>query len=52
MAGHEFRALDFKQLKTIVKAPTIVDLRNIYPEAEVSRHAFSYYAVGKKRKQN
>lgn len=44
----EFRALDFKRLKTMVKTPTIVDLRNIYPAAEVSRHGFSYFAVGKK----
>ncbi|MFP3546329.1 UDP-glucose/GDP-mannose dehydrogenase family protein [Rhizobium sp. SIMBA_035] len=44
----EFRALDFKRLKTTVKTPTIVDLRNIYPAAEVSRHGFSYFAVGKK----
>ncbi|TAU55591.1 UDP-glucose/GDP-mannose dehydrogenase family protein [Rhizobium leguminosarum] len=44
----EFRALDFKRLKTTVKTPTIVDLRNIYPAAEVGRHGFSYFAVGKK----
>jgi UDPglucose 6-dehydrogenase len=44
----EFRALDFKRLKTTVKTSTIVDLRNIYPAAEVSRHGFSYFAVGKK----
>ena len=44
----EFRALDFKRLKTTVKTPTIVDLRNIYPAAEVSKYGFSYFAVGKK----
>jgi len=48
----EFRALDFKRLKSIVKTPVIVDLRNIYPAAEVSRHGFSYFAVGKKSGKN
>ena len=46
----EFRALDFKRLKALVKKPVLVDLRNIYPVAEVSRHGFSYFAVGKKSK--
>ncbi|MFS2153723.1 UDP-glucose dehydrogenase family protein [Rhizobium sp. Rhizsp42] len=46
----EFRALDFKRLKTLVKTPVLVDLRNIYPIAEVTRHGFSYFAVGKKSK--
>ncbi|ANL30150.1 UDP-glucose 6-dehydrogenase domain-containing protein (plasmid) [Rhizobium phaseoli] len=46
----EFRALDFKRLKTTVKTPII--LRNIYPAAEVSRHGFSYFAVGKKGSAN
>ncbi|KQV83787.1 UDP-glucose/GDP-mannose dehydrogenase family protein [Rhizobium sp. Root1220] len=44
----EFRALDFKRLKSTVKNPTIVDLRNIYPVAEVTKHGFNYFAVGKK----
>ncbi|MDM9622468.1 UDP-glucose 6-dehydrogenase [Rhizobium sp. AC44/96] len=44
----EFRALDFKRLKGLVRQPVLVDLRNIYPTAEVTRHGFSYFAVGKK----
>jgi len=46
----EFRALDFKRLKTLVNKPVLVDLRNIYPMAEVTKHGFSYFAVGKKSK--
>lgn len=45
----EFRALDFKRLKATMKKPAVVDLRNIYPIAEVSKHGFSYIAVGKKK---
>jgi UDPglucose 6-dehydrogenase len=44
----EFRALDFKRLKATMKNPVIVDLRNVYPANEVTRHGFSYFAVGKK----
>jgi UDPglucose 6-dehydrogenase len=44
----EFRALDLKRLKALVNKPVLVDLRNIYPIAEVVRHGFSYFAVGKK----
>ncbi|AYG70162.1 MULTISPECIES: UDP-glucose/GDP-mannose dehydrogenase family protein [unclassified Rhizobium] len=44
----EFRALDFKRLKAAMKTPLVVDLRNIYPVAEVSKHGFEYHAVGRK----
>lgn len=45
---NEFRALDLKRLKTVMKKPVIVDLRNIYPASEVTKHGFGYFAVGKK----
>ncbi|PZM15559.1 UDP-glucose dehydrogenase family protein [Rhizobium tubonense] len=44
----EFRALDFKRLKLSMNEPVVVDLRNIYPASEVSKHGFSYFSVGKK----
>ncbi|MBB3310286.1 UDPglucose 6-dehydrogenase [Rhizobium sp. BK196] len=44
----EFRALDLKRLKTVMKSPIIVDLRNIYPVSEVTKHGFGYFAIGKK----
>jgi UDPglucose 6-dehydrogenase len=44
----EFRALDFKRLKSIMANPTIVDLRNIYPATEIIRHGFRHFAIGKK----
>lgn len=43
----EFRALDFKRLKQIVKDPTIVDLRNVYPPSEVTKHGFQYAGIGR-----
>src|SRR5471032_60613 len=46
----QFRALDFKRLKTIMAQPVLVDLRNIYLPEEVARHGFSYESVGRGRK--
>jgi UDPglucose 6-dehydrogenase len=45
----EFRALDFKRLKSIMAKPVIVDLRNIYNSVEIVRQEFSYFSVGKRR---
>ncbi|WP_068078576.1 UDP-glucose dehydrogenase family protein, partial [Novosphingobium lentum] len=40
-----FRALDFARIKTIAKAPVLVDLRNVYDPADVKAHGFSYSSV-------
>ncbi len=45
----QFRALDFKRLKSIMAQPVLVDLRNIYRPDEVVRHGFSYESVGRAR---
>ncbi len=44
---NQFRALDFTRLKTVMKAPILIDLRNIYRPDEVARHGFSYTSVGR-----
>ena len=44
---NQFRALDFTRLKTVMKAPILIDLRNIYRPEEVARHGFSYTSVGR-----
>src|SRR5471032_2336692 len=46
----QFRALDFKRLKTVMAMPVLIDLRNIYLPEEVARHGFSYESVGRGRK--
>jgi UDPglucose 6-dehydrogenase len=43
-----FRALDFDRLGSIMKAPVLVDLRNVYRPEEVTRHGFRYVPIGKK----
>jgi UDPglucose 6-dehydrogenase len=42
-----FRALDFKRLKAAMATPVFVDLRNVYPRAEVERHGFRYTGIGR-----
>lgn len=41
-----FRALDLDRVKTSLRAPVIVDLRNIYESGEMRRRGFSYVNVG------
>ena len=35
-----FRALDFRRLRTMMKTPVLVDLRNVYRPDDVARHGF------------
>ncbi len=44
---NEFRALDFRRLKSVMKEPVLVDLRNIYRPDEVAKHGFAYASVGR-----
>ena len=43
----QFRALDLKELASIMVCPVIVDLRNIYSPEEVTRNGFHYCGVGR-----
>ncbi|NML06276.1 UDP-glucose/GDP-mannose dehydrogenase family protein [Sphingomonas sp. G-3-2-10] len=43
----EFRALDLGRMKSILKAPLLVDLRNIYPPEEAARAGFTLVGVGR-----
>ena len=47
----EFRALDLERIKGLLKAPVLVDLRNIYLPEEVTRHGFNYSSVGRPGKR-
>ena len=44
---NEFRALNLDRLKSSMKNPVLVDLRNIYHPDEVTKHGFSYTSVGR-----
>jgi UDPglucose 6-dehydrogenase len=43
----QFRALDFARIKDALKAPVVIDLRNIYNPAEMRAHGFAYVSVGR-----
>jgi len=42
-----FRALDFERVKSLLKTPTLVDLRNIYNLEDMRRAGFTYFSVGR-----
>lgn len=42
-----FRALDLERARSLLKAPLLIDLRNIYPRDTVEAAGFSYVAVGR-----
>ena len=44
---NEFRALDIKRVQALLKAPVVVDLRNIYRPDEMARLGFTYVSVGR-----
>jgi UDPglucose 6-dehydrogenase len=43
----QFRALDLKEMASIMACPVIVDLRNIYAPDEVMRNGFLYSGIGR-----
>jgi UDPglucose 6-dehydrogenase len=43
----QFRALDLERLKSLMKTPTIVDLRNIYQPKEMLAAGFHYVSIGR-----
>ena len=43
----QFRALDLARIKDLMRAPVVVDLRNIYRPAEMRDAGFRYISVGR-----
>ncbi|HUF05349.1 MAG TPA: UDP-glucose/GDP-mannose dehydrogenase family protein [Aridibacter sp.] len=44
---NQFRALDMDKVKSLLKAPKIADLRNIYEPADMREMGFDYIGVGR-----
>lgn len=44
---NEFRVLDFDRIKSLLKAPLVIDLRNIYTMTEMATAGFTYHSVGR-----
>jgi UDPglucose 6-dehydrogenase len=43
----QFRALDLDRVKAALRAPVVVDLRNIYKPADMAQKGFRYFSVGR-----
>jgi UDPglucose 6-dehydrogenase len=43
----QFRALDLDRLKDLMRAPMVIDLRNIYRPEELRSRGFTYVSVGR-----
>jgi UDPglucose 6-dehydrogenase len=43
-----FRALDLDRVKSLLKQPIIVDLRNVYRPADVRKRGFTYVSIGRR----
>lgn len=44
---NQFRALDMNKVKTLLKTPKIVDLRNVYEPKDMRQMGFEYVGVGR-----
>lgn len=44
---NEFRALDLDRVKSLMRAPVLVDLRNIYEPSEMADNGFEYHSIGR-----
>jgi len=45
---NEFRALNLTRIKSLVRQPQIVDLRNVYDPQRMKAEGFRYFSVGRK----
>jgi UDPglucose 6-dehydrogenase len=42
-----FRALNLKRVKSLMKAPLVVDMRNVYRSSEMTSLGFRYVGIGR-----
>ncbi|WP_442678717.1 UDP-glucose dehydrogenase family protein [Sphingomonas sp. ASY06-1R] len=45
----EFRALDLRRIAAMMRAPILVDLRNVYPPEEAERAGLAYSSIGRQQ---
>jgi len=44
---NEFKSLDLQEIKSLLKSPVIIDLRNIYKRMDMQKLGFHYVSVGR-----
>lgn len=47
---NEFRNLDFTKLKSLMRKPLLIDLRNVYEPSRVTQYGFRHVSVGRPTK--
>ena len=45
---NEYRGLDFKKIKKVMKKPIVFDLRNIFNKTDIKNYGFKYLGIGVK----
>ena len=48
---NEFRALDLDRVKSLMRNPVMVDLRNIYESSEMAESGFQYHSIGRPQRE-
>jgi UDPglucose 6-dehydrogenase len=43
----QFRALDLDRVKSVMRSPVVVDLRNVYKPAAMAEKGYTYVSVGR-----
>jgi UDPglucose 6-dehydrogenase len=43
----QFRALDLDRVRKLLRTPTVIDLRNIYQPADMTKRGFAYVSIGR-----
>ena len=44
---NEFKQVDFKKVKSLMRRPVLVDGRNMYDSLEMKEHGFQYFGMGR-----
>jgi UDPglucose 6-dehydrogenase len=44
---NEFRSLDLKKVKSLLRNPLVIDLRNVYKRQDMQRQGFHYASIGR-----
>ena len=49
---NEFRALDLKKVKKLLKHPMVIDLRNVYSKEYMYEVGINYISIGRNEKNS
>ena len=44
---NQYRALDLEKIRSLMRTPVFVDLRNVYEPADMKKNGFTYFGVGR-----